>query len=268
MPLCVLREDDAIVALDKPAGLRVVPDRYDAAQPTLFNGVWSYLLRAAGADPADERALEAYKPRLVHRLDAGTSGVVLFAKTLAAQRELSRAFEEGQARKRYLALCEGRLSPPERTIELPLGPAPKLTRRTRGRIFAHPPGAKPALTMVREDEAFAELSLVEALPRTGRTHQIRVHLAAIGHPLAVDPLYGRRRELSVGAVTLTRLSLHAERLELLGYSLHAPLAADLAAVVAALRAGGRPAPGPYLSPGPPTVWDANGPSNRQTTDGR
>jgi RluA family pseudouridine synthase len=228
MPLQILYEDKERIAVAKPAQLLVIPDRFDPAKPTLFNGVWHYLWQAAGGDP------EACKPRLVHRLDQGTSGVVVFAKTLAAQRALSQAFETGRARKRYVALVDGQ-PPPEGVIDLPIGPAPKQTRRTRGRVFVNPPGAKAARTEYRRREQLGAFALVEAEPRTGRTHQIRVHLAAIGHPLAVDPLYGARAELRIGTAVLSRLSLHAESLEVAGLSVVAPWPEDFAAIVEAAR---------------------------------
>src|SRR5205814_1931176 len=153
------------------------------------------LWERVGGDP------ESSKPRLVHRLDQGTSGVVLFAKTLSAQRELSRAFERGEAKKRYAALVDG-VPSDEGVVDLAIGPAPKQTRRTRGRVFVGPPGAKPARTRYRLREALGAFALLDVAPETGRTHQIRVHLAAIGHPLAVDPLYGRREELRAGGAVL------------------------------------------------------------------
>jgi 23S rRNA pseudouridine1911/1915/1917 synthase len=228
MPLVVLLEDEGCIAVAKPAGLLVIPDRFDPSQATLFNGVWHHLWQRSGGDP------EPCKPRLVHRLDRDTSGVVVFAKSLEAQRTLSRAFELGEARKHYLALVDGQ--PAESgSIDLPLGPAPKQSRRARGRIFVGPPGAKEARTSYRVRERLPPGTLLEVEPHTGRTHQIRVHLAAIGHPLAVDPLYGARAELRIGDVVLARLSLHAERLEVAGLVVRAPCPDDLGAILEAAR---------------------------------
>jgi RluA family pseudouridine synthase len=230
MTLAILYEDESCVAVAKPAGLLVIPDRFDPEKPTLFNGVWHHLFARSGGDP------EACKPRLVHRLDRDTSGVVLFARTLEAQRRFSLAFERGEARKRYLALVDGQ--PDEAgEIDLPIGRAPKPTRRTRGRMFVGTPGSKPARTSFRVLERLGAFTLLEVVPRTGRTHQIRVHLAATGHPLAVDPWYGRRSELRAGNALLGRLSLHAARLEVAGLALEAPLPPDLAGILEALRRG-------------------------------
>jgi 23S rRNA pseudouridine1911/1915/1917 synthase len=228
MPLVVLHEDEASIAVAKPAGLLVIPDRFDPHRATLFNGVWHHLWDRSGGDP------ELCKPRLVHRLDRDTSGVVIFAKCLDAQRVLSRAFERGLARKLYLALVDGE-PPEEGEVDLPLGPAPKTTRRTRGRIFVNVPGARQARTSFRLRERLPGRTLLEVEPHTGRTHQIRVHLAAIGHPLSVDPLYGARSELRLGDVTLARLSLHAERLEVEGIIVQAPCPDDLRAILEAAR---------------------------------
>jgi 23S rRNA pseudouridine1911/1915/1917 synthase len=98
------------------------------------------------------------------------------------------------------------------------------------------PAAKPAVTRFRVRERLGDFSLLDVEPETGRQHQIRVHLAALGHPLAVDPVYGKRTELAAGDALLSRLSLHAERLEVEGLDVVAPWPEDLRAIVAALRA--------------------------------
>jgi RluA family pseudouridine synthase len=239
LPLTILFEDEGLIAVDKPAGLLVVPDRFDERAPTLFDAVWNHLARGVRASGGEESA----KPRLIHRLDRDTSGVVLFAKTIAAQRTCSRAFEAGLARKIYLALVDGSPSPPEGTIDLPLGPAPKLTRATRGRMYVEAPGAKTAITDYRTLERYSieaaegacEVSLLEARPRTGRTHQIRVHLAAIGHPLCADPRYGARETFDVRGIRVSRTPLHATVLEVAGRRFEAPLPADFAEWLRVLR---------------------------------
>jgi tRNA pseudouridine32 synthase/23S rRNA pseudouridine746 synthase len=225
----VLHEDAQVLAVDKPAGRLVIPGR--------------------GTDERSLREeLEAVHGRLwvVHRLDRGTSGVLLFARTAEAHRTLNLAFDRGEPAKRYVALVRG-VPAPERRIDLPIAPA------RRGRMRPARPGdprGKAAATVVRLLEAFparswsgGPLALVEALPETGRTHQIRVHLAAVGLPLAVDPDYGDRAPLGPeGAPLLARTPLHAARLEIAHPAggrlvVEAPWPADLAATVEALRRG-------------------------------
>jgi tRNA pseudouridine32 synthase/23S rRNA pseudouridine746 synthase len=227
----VLHRDDHVLAVDKPAGRLVIPGR-----------------------GTDERSLReeleaAYGPLwVVHRLDRGTSGVLLFARTAAAHRALNLAFDRGEPRKRYVALVRGE-PPDEARIEIAIAPA------RRGRMRPARPGdprAKSAVTVVRLLErlprrawAGGALALVEALPETGRTHQIRVHLAAARMPLAVDPDYGEAGPLSGpdGAPLLSRTPLHAARLEVAHpaggamLAVEAPWPADLARAVEALRRG-------------------------------
>jgi tRNA pseudouridine32 synthase / 23S rRNA pseudouridine746 synthase len=229
--IAVLHVDRHLLAVDKPAGRLVIPGR-------------------TGTEPSLREELEAVHGKLwvVHRLDSGTSGVLVFARTAEAHRTLNLAFDAGAPRKRYLALVRG-VPPAETRIDLAIAPA----RRGRMRP-ARPddPRGKPSVTVVRVLEAFpprpwagGALALVEALPETGRTHQIRVHLAAEGFPLAIDPDYGDADPLrGPGAETLlSRTPLHAARLEVkhpatgAALAIEAPLPADLAAVLAALRAG-------------------------------
>ncbi|HEY6101548.1 MAG TPA: RluA family pseudouridine synthase [Anaeromyxobacter sp.] len=225
----VLYSDAHLLAVDKPAGRIVIPGRTPGERSL-------------------REELEAGHGRLwvVHRLDRGTSGVLVFARTAEAHRTLNLAFDRGEPEKRYLALVRG-APPAELRLDAPIAPARK------GRMRAAEPGdprGKAAATRVRRLEAFAArpwtggpLALVEALPETGRTHQIRVHLAAAGLPLAVDPDYGERAPLrdGEGRVLLDRTPLHAARLALRHpadgrpLALEAPLPPDLAAVLAALR---------------------------------
>lgn len=227
----VLLEDAAILVVNKPAGRLVIPGR--------------------GADETSLREeLEARFGRLwvVHRLDRGTTGVLLFARTAEAHRAANLAFDRGEPRKRYLAIVAG-APPEERRIDLPIAPA----RRGRMRPARRgDPRGKAAVTVVRRLELFPDrawagggLALVEALPETGRTHQIRVHLAAEGFPLAVDPDYGDEGPLRGpdGRILLERTPLHAARLELRhpsgggALAVEAPLPGDMAAALEALRGG-------------------------------
>jgi tRNA pseudouridine32 synthase/23S rRNA pseudouridine746 synthase len=229
----VLLKDASLLAVDKPAGRIVVPGR----------GPPEESVRA-------ELEREHGPLWVVHRLDRGTSGVLLLARTAEAHRTLNLAFERGSPRKRYLALVRG-APPPEALLDAALAPA------RRGRMRPARPGeagAKPARTLVRRLETFASpdgkgpLALVEALPQTGRTHQIRVHLAHAGYPLALDPDYGDGAPLAIaGGLRVERTPLHAARLAFdhpatgAPLEVDAPLAGDLAAAVAALRSLG-PAP--------------------------
>ena len=219
-PLEVLREDAHLLFVMKPSGLAVEPDRWDDSRPNLI---------AALQALSDEREAagegEPFRPRLVHRLDRDTSGVMVVAKSIEAERELGAAFEEGRVSKRYLALVEGEhpLADGEsEPIVIAIGPDPRRT----GQMCARQDG-KPATTVVRVAQRFRGFTLLECEPRTGRTHQIRVHMAAKGFPLVVDPLYGRRKELllselksgyrkkpgQVETPLIARLTLHAAQLE-------------------------------------------------------
>jgi len=233
MSIAVLHQDAALLAVDKPAGRLVIPGRGGPLGEPV---------------PCLREELTAVHGPLwvVHRLDRGTSGVLLFARTAAAHRAVNLAFERGQPEKTYLALVVGH-PPASFDVDAALVPARK------GRMKPAPPGdtrAKQAHTAFRLLEAFPAgpgrpaLALVEARPETGRTHQIRVHLMVAGHPLCFDPDYGETEPLrdAAGRVLLSRTPLHAARLELEHpaggrLSVTAPLPPDLAAALASLRAG-------------------------------
>lgn len=217
-PLVVLYEDSEVLAIDKPATLAVEPDRWDATRPSLIGA-----LQALALERAAEEA--SFRPRIVHRLDRETSGVVLVAKTIAAERELGAAFEGGAIEKTYLALVEGEHPLPDgesELIDLPLGPDHK-----RSGIVCVRRDGKEARTRIRVEQRFRGFTLLACQPLTGRTHQLRVHLAATGFPLCVDMLYGRRRALLLSEVKadyrykpgkvetplIERLTLHASSIE-------------------------------------------------------
>jgi RluA family pseudouridine synthase len=206
-------------AVDKPPGVAVVPTRTGAPEDCLKAHVQKELGGTIW---------------VVHRLDKDTSGVVLFARDAEAHRALSMAFERGQVKKRYLALVEGRLEKAQ-TIDAPIAAG----RKGRMRVAREGEQGKPSQTRVRALQLFAQASLVEAEPLTGRTHQIRVHLRHVGHPLLADPLYGKAPPVKVGTVEVTRTPLHAAWLEVAldGETLkfECPPPADFTAVVNALQ---------------------------------
>lgn len=212
----LLFADEHLVAVDKPAG---VP-----AQPTLTTD--------RGTLPLLVGALLGDEVTLVHRLDRETSGVTVLARTRAAAAALSEAFRLGGPEKTYLALCARAPTPPEGRLEAAIGKDPR-----RAGLRQVSAGGDAAATRYRT-LATGEAALVEARPETGRTHQLRVHLAHLGAPLLGDPRYGGPR--MVGAVSVPRVMLHARRLELAHpvtgapMVLEAPVPEDLRAVASAL----------------------------------
>jgi len=193
MPIQALWEDEHLLVLDKPAGLVVHP----AA------GHWSgTLLNGLLARHADAARLP--RAGIVHRLDKDTSGVMVVGKTLEAVTALSRAIAERRVQRRYLALAQGALAEAEFSVEAPIARDP--ASRLRMAVVA---GGKPARTDVRRVAVRDGISAVQCRLHTGRTHQIRVHLAHRGHPLVADALYGGRPSLG-----LQRQALHAWRLVL------------------------------------------------------
>lgn len=179
--LDILYEDDALLFVNKPPDI-VVQRGYDAEEPVLLE------IASAYTSPLF----------LMQRLDRGTSGVMFFSKLSSINANLTRQFERKQIRKIYLALCEGRLDV-KQTIDAPL-------RRIGPISFGVGTGGKRAVTHVEPLSSTDRGSLLSILLATGRTHQIRVHLAAIGHPLAGDWLYGERNA--------ARPMLHAAGLEM------------------------------------------------------
>ncbi|MBU3260190.1 RluA family pseudouridine synthase [Roseovarius sp. PS-C2] len=188
-PLKVLHEDHEIVVVDKPAGLLSVPGK--------------------GAHLADcllARVQEAFPTALlVHRLDRDTSGVMVFAQTPHAQRHLGLQFEKRQTKKTYVARVWGHLEPKSGTVDLPL--IVDWPNRPR-QMVCHETG-KEAVTDWRVLRHGQEETRVRLMPKTGRSHQLRVHMLALGHPILGDPLYA-----TGAAVAFPRLMLHSEELRL------------------------------------------------------
>ena len=214
MALEVKVEKAGLVAIAKPPGLLVIPGR-SAEDQTCARDLLAAQL--------------GKRIWVCHRIDRDTSGVVLFATDEKAHRAASMAFEQGLAKKKYLAIVEGVVAAPL-DIDLPLAEGRK------GKMRVGEDG-KPARTLVRPLETFAAASLVECEPLTGRQHQIRVHLKAKGHPLLFDHQYGRKEPLVLADFTLARTPLHAGSLaiESLGLAVTAPLPVDLEALLARLR---------------------------------
>lgn len=180
--LPILYEDRAVLAVDKPRGWMLVPFTWQRTNRNLQAAITSSI--AAGHFWARSRNLKFL--RHVHRLDSDTTGILLFAKSQGALDTFSELFETRQMAKRYLAVVHGTPPQPEWTCQLALAPDPEQT----GRMKTSADG-KPSETHFRVLQSKAgPLSLVEARPVTGRTHQIRVHLAEGGLPIAGDPLYG------------------------------------------------------------------------------
>jgi 23S rRNA pseudouridine1911/1915/1917 synthase len=231
IPLSIVYEDQDLMVVDKPAGLVVHPAPGHPGG-TLVNALLAHSPELAAS--GDER------PGIVHRLDRDTSGLILVAKSEKIRRALQRQFQTRQVYKAYLALVDGHLQPAWGRIEAPLGRDPH--HRQRMAVLS---GGREALTEYHVLEQFAhtvgpaagEYTLVEAEPLTGRTHQIRVHMASIGHPVVGDAVYGRRKR----RLPVPRQFLHASRLEFkhprsgVRLALEAPLPQDLATVLALLR---------------------------------
>ena len=223
VPFEVAYEDDHLLVVDKPAGVVVHPARGHRGA-TLAEALAG---RAEGGeDPA--------RAGIVHRLDKDTSGLLVVAKTEAVHRALQEAIRKREVRREYLALVEG--CPPARsgTIDAPIG----RDRRTRTRMSTDTDVPRAARTHFELEHAYAGFALLRVTLETGRTHQIRVHLEAIGHPVAGDPEYG-----TAGQLGLTRQFLHAARLAFAHpvsgapVDVSSPLPPDLQAVLDRLRAG-------------------------------
>lgn len=224
LPLDIVYEDADILVVNKPAGMVVHP-AHGHASGTLVNAVLAHCPELEGVGGEQ-------RPGIVHRLDKDTSGLIVIAKNDRAHRELQRQFKAREVTKAYLALVEGHVSPQRGIIEAPIGRDP--VHRQRMAVVRN---GREAVTRYRVLETFPEYTLVEAEPVTGRTHQIRLHLAFIGHPVVGDRVYGRRRQ----RLSLNRHFLHAHRLTLALPSTGerrtfiAPLPPELEAVLAELR---------------------------------
>ncbi len=198
-------EDEDIIALNKPNGLLAIPDRFNKELINLYD----LLTNKYG------------KIFIVHRLDKDTSGVILFAKNAEAHRDLSIKWEKGEVAKIYFALVIGYVEEKQGVISLPIAPL----KKKKGVMVVDKRNGKKSTTYFKVIDEFKDYSLVEAAPKTGRTHQIRVHFAYIGHPIAGDAIYNRKEAIGKFGVKgqkiefpvqpkaeISRLALHASKL--------------------------------------------------------
>jgi len=199
IPLAIVYEDDDLLVIDKPAGLVVHPGSGNW-QGTMLNALLHHAPQLAALPRAG----------IVHRLDKDTTGLLVVAKTLEAQTDLVRQLQARTVKRQYLALVHGRVERSGR-IDAPIGRHPTL--RTRMAVVG---AGKPATTHYRVLKRHAAATLVECTLETGRTHQIRVHFASLGHPLVGDPVYGSRRAVADAKLrAFPRQALHACRLALI-----------------------------------------------------
>ncbi len=232
LPLAIVYEDADILVVNKAAGM-VVHVGAGISSGTLVNAL---LAHSAGLSSAGG----ALRPGIVHRLDKMTSGLVVVAKNDIAHRRLSEQFKSRDVHKTYVALVHGRVAADSGEIAKPVGRDPH--RRTRMKAGGIAP--REALTKYRVLRRIGPFTLLQAMPRTGRTHQIRVHLASVGHPVVGDTTYGAPAKLRLEGreePTLARTFLHAAKLAFAHpitgapLQLEAPLPEELAAFVARLE---------------------------------
>ena len=224
-PVEILYEDDDVLVANKPAGLAVEPERWKRDASCVSGALLQAAVEssAANQDPDETgTGLLDFRPRLVHRLDKDTSGTLLVAKNLEAERSLRTAFDTGGIQKDYLALVEGEHPLPDGEWD-EISAAIGLDPRKAGRMQVDEQEGKPSCTRVTVEQRFEGYTLMRCQPVTGRTHQIRVHLSWAGYPLMVDPSYGRRDTLLLSNIKrgyrpkrgvserplIARLTLHA-----------------------------------------------------------
>lgn len=234
LPLDILHEDEHLIAINKPPGMVIHPA---AGNPdgTLVNALLAHCRDLSGVGGVE-------RPGIVHRLDKDTSGVLVAAKSDTAHRALSLAFRWRTTDKRYLAVVYGMMPAPEGVVDRPIARHP--SERKRMAVVAT---GRPARTLWTLREAFPGTSLVECRPITGRTHQIRVHLADVGHAVVGDPLYAGRQwrnldpSRAAACRAFPRQALHAWRLTIAHpatgkpITFEAPLPEDMAALLETLR---------------------------------
>lgn len=231
----ILSEDEDYILINKSAGMLTLPDRFDPAIPNLY-----HILKSRYANLF-----------IVHRIDRQTSGVIAFAKNALAHKELNLQFESHQVQKKYLAIVQGVLNDAEGVIDLAIGE----NSGKAGTMRIDTAHGKKSVTQYRVIEKYLNYTLVEAEPLSGRTHQIRVHFKAIGHPLAVDELYGHAEGIKLSSIKKTykiktgeieksliaRLTLHAKSLRFYHFrrkepvTIEAPVPKDFDSTIKQLR---------------------------------
>lgn len=224
IPLDIIHEDDVLLVVNKPAGMVVHP-ALGHPGGTLVNAVLAHCPQIAGVGPPDRAGI-------VHRLDKDTSGLILIAKDEATRAALQLQFKRREVAKTYLALVEDQVQPQEGIVDAPVG----RDRQQRKRMAVVQRG-RQARTQYHAIEYFPSHTLLEVHPRTGRTHQVRVHLAWLGYPVVGDSIYGRRRQ----QLLKSRHFLHAAQLRFTHpatgeeVEFEAPLPPELSAVLNQLR---------------------------------
>ena len=247
----VIYQDENIVVLNKASGINVGADRYDPSIERL--------------DKLAQKELNIPRLFTVHRIDKDTSGLVVYAKNENTHKELSLAFENRQINKRYIAAVHGRPSWQETVCDLKLVPNGNKQHHTIVDRFR----GKPSVTMFKLLGSAGHFSIIEARPETGRTHQIRVHLSALGHPVICDELYGKSKPVMLSYIKkgwrgdlkeekpiLSRLGLHAESIFIPfykpvessepGLKLNAPLSKDMAALIIQMEKAAKAEAGSFL----------------------
>jgi len=253
IPIEIVYEDDFLLAVNKPIGMIVHPATR-TQRGTVANALAYYCKRLAKTD-------DPFRPGIVHRLDKNTSGIMVVAKTEEAHWKLALQFENRTTQKIYIAVVHGNPEFDEDLIDVPIGHHPTVHDRYIATGFAERLGgkfekklSKEAVTRYRVVERFRSYSLVELYPKTGRTHQLRIHMSHIRHPIVGDPFYGGRN-ISIRQVTgrpddpdeprFTRQMLHAWRLKVTHpihntpLTLEAPLPADMAELIELLKTHAR-----------------------------
>jgi len=243
VPLPILHEDDDFIVIDKPAGMVVHPTRAGAGG-TLANALMFHCSRLSDVNTP-------LRPGIVHRLDRDTTGVIVAAKTNFAHGGLAAQFEQRTVRKEYLAVVEGVVDRDEDLIETRIQRDPRVRERMRVTFT----DGRRAVTRYEVEERYSRHTVLRVFPRTGRTHQIRVHLRHVGHPIVADAVYGRGDACFAGDLVgekrsqgedplIARQALHARRIELdhprtgARVQFEAPVPGDINRLRQALRAQG------------------------------
>jgi len=240
IPLDVVYEDQWLVVVNKPPDLVVHPAKGHQTG-TLVNALVYRFQSLSGASGP-------LRPGIVHRLDRDTSGLILVIKDESVHEQVARQFEDRDVDKEYVAIAEGRIELDSDLVDAPIGPDP----RDRQKMAIRQSGGKPARTVYEAVERFRRFTVVRCFPQTGRTHQIRLHLHYIGHPVVADVLYGRRDAIYLSDVLrrdrapdeeplLGRQALHARRLTIQHpvwgkeMTFEAPVPPDMMRLIEALR---------------------------------